>query len=604
MLSCEKSSEDTRIFDYSIYDFFEGEENVAFVEKMISLQKCEFSETDCLKWVSDVLGEVNLLIRENDLCEKFENAPNDLTCALVFCYISHWSYKRKSGESYLVHLKGVLFNVIESIINEKKLRDKTLLSDSKIVNTQKFIRTGIKAVLHDVVEEVFQVLTIDHDDKKSMEVRDRTKLLESQLAFSKELEKMLHLIFGSDVADSLMHVFTNFSERPLTAYSIEKGETGALNKEDLGRIDFLISTLSLVQEEDVDIKSADKKHNLKTKEKMKETKMLEIYNFIYLLYAMRKRANGKSLLDNSLYYYLGERGNKVKEKFYFLLNQKEKYDENVFRSQKGTLLKDLNDLYGEEKYSLRYVKLGAAKIHEMVVNEYYKQNTDKDRFSEKHDAMGHVFVTEEILDDPIFKTIFNNALTGRVVVEVNDDVDFHRIRAENLQFANFVITSRKDFYGEEGNRSLRASEYMADSLIVTPKVANDSLGNLKANNGLINLKLLTYSDSYHNEYGDNSCFNRLGNVPPSNKIFYNMLKNVRNILGRENYNVLKIVLNEICGVNLMMEVGDLTDVNNISKATQRKKIWEILKSCSDKVKTGLFLGPLLETGYANFSNKP
>lgn len=623
----EEKKEDSKIF-------------LDFVNALIQLQGEGFKETECLNWANKCGQNFLQFIKENQLCAKKDYELSDFYLASFLAYIVHFSEIRTNGDSYLMHLEEALVIFLKSLFEEKKLREKTGLPNKQITSIQKVIRAGIKILLHDTKESIIGKILKKIDQPNGSQT-DSINTMQIKLDFINSFNQTIELIFGKEIADSLTYVFTNFSERILTANSLREIKKGKINlsKEKVGRMDFIMRALSVDTKEDFRVTVSDKMQNAKDPQNMGKTKLLEFYNFAYVLLKIRNRASAKLFLKTCFDYYLKNREEGVKEKFEKLLNEKVKKDKACFEQYESILRGDLNNLYGDDNYTLEYKELDPLRVHELVMKRYFDGSPKKLQKKQSKDKMGHYLVSNQILEDPDFLKIFAETITGRAVVRIKDSFkDFHKTRGEGNPLQNFQQVARVDYFDREGNPKLGATGYQADAYLIKPKketqdffeeasIAVDLIAkripfsiakiwsktfveikktlnklniknhkNKNVEEEILSLKFVTETVNYRNEYGEKSFFDEMPDDGKFSERLANLRKDLKEMICEDNFRILTRISKEPNGVDLRKKVSEIDDFNDLSKEIQEKAIWEIFVKVSDKIKDDLFLNDLLASG--------
>lgn len=573
--------------------FLSDRESVEFAKKYVALLGDEFDAKACLSWINESLDKIQKFNKTENGSLLYPNFNSEIKdkktyFALFLAYILHFNQTRKvDGSDYKVHL-------IEAIRNRFSFLKKEHEVFHMIMACRTAMNGVFKLLLHDGVEDMFEnlgdkVLLYNTDcDSKDC----KNSKAEKQKQLYADLIRQLYRVFedDEDVVNSILYVFTNFSKRILTVNSIK----GKLDKEDMGRINFLVRIFSITKIEDLILTLSEKLHNLKTKEVMSDSKMIEYYHLAIALMGAGIRGAGKDLLKEFFPYYLNRNDPEAAQTFQIMLEQKRESDKRTFSTYQSSLEESFDSIYGAGNYEIIYRELDAWKVYEIVLQEMKKEFPDKMQNNAKDDSLSYYFVNDSVIKNPDFQNILQKMPTYRVVVKISDecDGDFHRSKAKfALDGFTFLPETVTDYYNKDGNPNLVRADYKAFCFSML----------LNGKNKIVPFKMLLEKDFNRNEYGNfNSKFNEKENkfVKVRSVVnFAHFCNEIKKIIDEKAFNELLEKMTEYPeGVDLDQTMQEFLNLSKNDKYA-KFKIKNVLKRISIRVRDFLRLYPWLEVDF-------
>lgn len=590
-------------------------ESEEFLKDWIPILSPDFNFAQTLSRCYQEVEEIAALFEKYGL-EKDKTFLPIIKCTFLLAALAVDNLKRRTGESFLSHLETSAKNEIELFYQAKTA------VNIQIKNIKKETKNLVLAILHDVLEDVLDVLGQRIIHYKSEEQCERGGVAAKQEEFLKDLYRFVKENFGSNVAETLAEFFTNFSKRLKVSrhiyekdavVKIGKGEKITLSSEDLGRNDYVIKIIAAKHLMNLSVSFAEKLHNLETPGEMKPEKLLELYHFADALMATGLRYHAKTFLEAFFNHYLEQRGEYVRDTFKSKLKEKKKIDQEAYEQNKELIRKNLDSIFGENNYQIEYKELNNWRVHEMMLMLYLKK--EKDGEVKKHlrdsDSVGHYFFSKDMVNDPIFAEIFRQVITGRVIVKVKDEHadKLHQWRKKSklkefglsdqvlnlFKFEGFSMFNSTDYYAGEGSETLNAIGYQAvcfnlirqETSTKIKKLLTGAL-NLKDWEGVVSFKIMSESDYARNEYGQAVDFSKKGDERSAQILNHYKENRIKKLIGEDYYALYEILGKKLLGEYLDKKVKEVMNVGE-KRELGEKTIAEIMQEISLLVKEGLFL---------------
>lgn len=607
-----------------LFALFSNEKSQNFLQDWATLLEPDFSFEAAYDFAKTHLDEMQTLKAGYGFSEDSTEDKNLQMRASIVAYLGHYGQMRNTGVSYLEeHIVKSAKNELASIYEAKEKAGINIRQISKVTKNQ------IEVTLHDVWEDV-----VGNLKEKILHYKEENSIsgdqkLDKQKEFLMDLEAFFNREFRIDTTLTLVEFFTNFSQRLYTEHSLKKAKLEPTNKidldrEDLGRNDFVIKMISARHLMNLLSLFSEKTHNLKSIEQMGRTKMLELYHFAHALLKTGFRTYAKIFLQTFFAHYLEERPSDVKTIFQEKVSKKSAQDKESFIQNQETLESNFDKIFGEGNYEIEYLSLYDWRIHEIALMLYKKHEPQEEELKKKRDTdeMGHYYFSQEMLNDPLFDEVLQNIITGRIIVKVKDEHadKLHKWRKTSclsyfknsdkwfnrLCIDDFDTTNVTDYYRGEGPKELQILDYKGVTCNLIKSQTNNKIKRLlrrffKTNfpEKVLTCKIMTEKDYDRNEYGTSVDFSSSGEAKQKQILQY-YKDYLKELLGEGNYEIYETLGREKFGVSLDTLVKDILDVGE-NKEMGEKYIFEIMKEVSLLIKDGIFLHRALDKTYVNQS---